>query len=180
MSGRPSVLKANETAVLSLTFYGANDTDCIAAYAVTNSAITSESTLRLAGLGLGVAPVSGWELVSGGGVCELRSVITAASGVYSVDVQSANNFVTSAAINGATTVNLSNLANIPSGYLWRGVLSFTYTSGVVSWFTGNTGYTVKWDGDSAPTLTANEVETVVISVVGGGTTIEVAALKGRS
>lgn len=180
LSGRPSVLKANETAVLSLTFYGANDTDCIAAYAVTNSAITSASTLQLAGLGLGVAPVSGWEMVSGGGVCELRSVITVASGVYSVDVQSANNFVTSAAINGATTVNLSNLANIPTGYLWRGVLSFTYTSGVVSWFTGNTGYTVKWDGGSAPTLTANEVETVVISVVGGGNTIEVAALKGRA
>ena len=115
-----------------------------------------------------------------GSAVERRSSITAASGVYSVDVQSANNFVTSAAINGATTINLSNLASIPTGYLWRGVLSFTYTSGVVSWFTGNAGYTVKWDGGSAPTLTANEVETVVISVVGGGNTIEVAALKGRA
>ena len=180
LSGRPSVLKANETAVLSLTFYGANDTDCVAAYAVTNSAITSESTLQLAGLGLGVAPVSGWELVSGGGMCELRSVVTAASGIYTLDVTAANEFVTAAAIAGTTAINLSNLASIPTGYLWRGVLSFTYTSGVVSWFTGNTGYTVKWDGGTAMTLTANETEKVVIEVVGGTTTIEIAPLKGRA
>ena len=111
---------------------------------------------------------------------QVRQTVTVSSGVYTLNATAANEFVTAAAIAGATTINLSNLASIPTGYLWRGVLSFTYTSGVVSWFTGNTGYTVKWDGGSAPTLTANEVETVVISVMGGGTTIEVAALKGRS
>jgi hypothetical protein len=60
------------------------------------------------------------------------------------------------------------------------VLSFSYTSGTISWFTGNAGYTVKWDGGTAMTPTANDVEKVVIEVVGGGTTIEVAPLKGRA
>jgi hypothetical protein len=39
---------------------------------------------------------------------------------------------------------------------------------------------VRWDGGSAITPTASEVEKVVIEVVGGSTVIEVAALKGRA
>jgi hypothetical protein len=136
-------------------------------------------TPQFAGLGLGTAAVAGWELTVNGGTCQLRSSVSAVSGVYSLDVQAANEFVTAATINAATTINLSNLNTIPTGYVWRGVLSFAYTSGVVSWFTSNSGYTVKWDGGTAPTLTANETESVVITVVGGGSTIEVAALQGR-
>ena len=200
-------------------------------------------------LGLGTAAVAGWELTMAGGLCQLRQSVTISGSTYTLDVQAANEFVTAAAINGATTINLSNLNTIPNGYVWRGVLSFQYTSGTVTWFpnitmatstsssisgttltvggtvtgtfqvgqtisgtgvtagttitalgtgTGGAGtytvstsqtvsataingnYTVKWDGSSAPTLTANELETVVITVVGGGTTIEVAPLKGRA
>lgn len=142
--------------------------------------LDTSSTPQFAGLGLGTAAVAGWELTVNGGTCQLRSSVSAVSGVYTLDVQAANEFVTAAAINGATTINLSNLNTIPTGYVWRGVLSFAYTSGVVSWFTGNSGYTVKWDGGIAPTLTASETESVVITVVGGGSTIEVAALQGRA
>jgi hypothetical protein len=138
------------------------------------------ATPQFAGLGLGTAAVSGWELVTNGGVVQNRSSLTVSSGTYTVDVTAANEFVTGAAIAGATTINLSNLASIPSGYVWRGVLSFSYTSGTISWFTGNAGYTVKWDGGTAMTPTANDVEKVVIEVVGGGTTIEIAPLKGRA
>ena len=140
----------------------------------------TSSTPQFAGLGLGTAAVSGWELVTNGGVVQNRASLTASSGTYTVDVTAANEFITGAAIAGATTINLSNLASIPSGYVWRGVLSFQYTSGTVTWFTGNTGYTVKWDGGTAPTLTASDLETVVITVVGGGTTIEVTAQQGRA
>ena len=115
-----------------------------------------------------------------GGLCQFRQSVTISGSTYTLDVQAANEFVTAAAINGATTIDLSNLNTIPSGYVWRGVLSFEYTSGTVTWFGGNAGYTVMWDGGSAPTLTASEVETVIITVVGGGTTIEVAALQGRA
>lgn len=138
------------------------------------------STPQFAALGLGTAAVAGWELTVDGGICQRRQSVTAVSSVYTLDVRTANEFVTAAAINGATTINLSNLNTIPAGYVWRGVLTFSYTSGTVTWFGGNTGFTVKWDGGSAPTLTASEVETVIITVVGGGSTIEVAPLKGRA
>jgi hypothetical protein len=108
------------------------------------------------------------------------NTVTISGGIYTLDITASNEFVTAAAINGATTINLSNLASLPAGYRWRGVFSFSYTSGVISWFSGNAGYTVKWDGGFAPTPTAGETETVVIAVTGGGTTIEVTALHGRA
>lgn len=109
----------------------------------------------------------------------LRQTVTAVSSTYTLDTAVANEFVTSAAIAGNVTINLANLASIPSGYVWRGVLRFSYTSGTITWFSGNTGYTVKWDGGSAMTPTASDQEGVIIEVVGGGTVIEVAALRGR-
>jgi hypothetical protein len=115
-----------------------------------------------------------------GGIFQLVNTVTISGGIYTLDITASNEFVTAAAINGATTINLSNLANLPTGYRWRGVFSFSYTSGVISWFSGNAGYTVKWDGGSAPTPTAGETETVVIAVTGGGTTIEVTAQQGRA
>jgi hypothetical protein len=196
-------------------------------------------------LGLGTSSVTGWELTLGGATCQLRVVQPLLSNIYQLDVTSANEFVGATAVNGTVTVNLTNLILIPSGYVWRGVFSFPFTSGSVNWFpsitmatsssssisgstltiggsttgtfqigqtisgTGvaantvitagsgtsftispaatqnisgaaiNGNYTVKWDGSSAPLLTSGEVETVVISVIGGTPFIEVAALRGR-
>jgi hypothetical protein len=213
------------------------------------NALTSSSTPQFTGLGLGTAAVSGWELVTNGGMVQNRASLTASSGIYTLDVTAANEFVTGAAIAGATTITLSNLSTIPSEYIWRGVLSFSYTSGTITWFptisiatstassisgttltvggtvtgtfqvgqtlsgtgvtanttitalgtgTGGTGtytvstsqtvsstaingnYTQKWDGGTAITPTASEVEKVVIEVVGGTPFIEIAALKGRA
>jgi hypothetical protein len=107
------------------------------------------------------------------------TTVVASSGVYTLSATAANEFVTSAAIAGATTINLSNLTSIPSGTVWRAVLSFAYTSGVINWFPGNSTYTVKWDGNTAIVPTAGETETVIITVVGGINVIEVAPLKGR-
>jgi hypothetical protein len=124
--------------------------------------------------------------VTNGGVVQNRATLTAASNVYTLDVTAANEFLAGASISGAITVNLSNLASIPTGYVWRGVFTFPVaaTAGTITWFTANTGgtpaYTVKWDGGSAMTLTASETEKVVIEVVGGTTTIEIAPLKGRT
>ncbi len=115
-----------------------------------------------------------------GSIIQNRVTLTAVSSTYTLDVQAGNEFLTAAAINGATTINLDNLASIPTGYVWRGVLTFSYTSGTISWFAGNSGYTVKWDGGSAMTPTASDVEKVVIEVVGGTQTIEIAPLKGRA
>lgn len=150
------------------------------ATARTNLELGTTNAPQFARLGLGVAPSADLELSIGGAVVQLRQVITAASGVYTIDVTAANGFITAAAIAGATTINLSNLDKIPTNYSWYCVLRFSYTSGTITWFSGNTGYTVKWDGGSAITPTASDQEGVVIEVVGGSTIIEVAALRGRA
>lgn len=136
--------------------------------------------VQLDSLGIGVAPISGVELALNGSTFAVRSSVTAVSSVYTLDIRAANEFVTDAAIAGNVTINLSNLNVLPSGYTWRGVLRFAYTSGTVSWFTGNSGYTVKWDGGTAVTLNGGQTEAVVIDVVGGSTIIEVVALRGRA
>ena len=115
-----------------------------------------------------------------GAACRLRSTVTAVSNVYTLNVQAANEFVTAATINAATTVNLSNLNLIPTGYVWEGIFRFQYTSGTITWFSGNSGYTVKWDGNQAILPTNGEVETLIIRVVGGSTIIDVATLVGRT
>lgn len=141
-------------------------------------ALGTSSTPQFAGLGLGTAAVAGWELTVDGGICQRRQSVTAVSSVYTLDVQTANEFVTAAAINGAVTITLSNLSTIPNGYVWRGVLSFQFNGGSVAWSTS--GYTVKWDGGTPLVPTVGELETVVITVVGGGTTIEISSLFGRA
>ena len=109
-----------------------------------------------------------------------RQTLTASSGVITIDVTAGQAFITSAAINGATTINLANLANLPTNGVWWAVFRYAYTSGAINWFAGNSGYSVKWDGGSAPTPNPGEQEAVVIEVTGGSTVIEVTPLLGRS
>jgi hypothetical protein len=81
-------------------------------------------------------------------------------------------------INGAVTINLSNLASLPSGYRWTGVLDFAYTSGTISWFTGNAGFTTRWDRNAVLVPNPGETESVIIRVIGGRSVIRVASLGG--
>jgi len=144
----------------------------------------TSNTPQFAGLGLGIAAASGWELTANGGVVQNRSTVSVSGSTYTMDVQAANEFVTPT-ISTAVTINLTNLENIPTGYVWRGVLTLSYTGGTISWFSGNSTYFVRWDGGSAivptvPVAGGTEVEKVVIEVVGGRTIIDVAALSGRA
>lgn len=235
--------------VLAGPVSGAAAAPTFRALAAGDVSLGTASTPQFAALGLGVAPASGFELTLGGSTIQLVSTVTASSGVYTLDVTAANEFVTAAAIAGATTINLSSLSSLPAGYRWRGVFSFAYTSGTVTWFpaiaiatstassisgttltvggtvtgtfqvgqtlsgtgvtanttitalgtgTGGAGtytvstsqtvsstaingnYTVEWDGNTAPQLTASELETVVVTVTGGIPMIEVTAQQGRA
>jgi hypothetical protein len=134
------------------------------------------STPQFGGLGLGVPPATGWILTQNGATVVNRVVVTPATGTYTLDVLLGSEFQTSSAINGATTVNLDNLGEIPAGYLWKGVLTFSYTSGAISWFTGNTGYSVVWTGGSALTPVASASHKVLIEIVGGTSVIEATTL----
>jgi hypothetical protein len=148
-------------------------------YVAISTSLGTSSTPEFASLGLGTPAVAGWRLTMNGAACSLVATVTAASNVYTLDVRSSNEFVTAAPIAAATTINLSNLNTIPTGYAWEGVFRFEYTGGTIAWFTGNSGYTVRWDGNVAMTPTDNEVETVIIRVVGGVSIIDIAALMGR-
>jgi hypothetical protein len=134
------------------------------------------STPQFTNLGLGTAAVSGWELTVVGGMVQRRELISPVSGVYTIDVTSGNEFYLDNPINGATTINLSNLSNIPNSYRWTGVLEFTYTSGAISWFTGNSGWTVSWKTPTktAKVPTSGNVEEFVIRVIGSSFRIVVA------
>jgi len=170
--------RANHTGTQALSTISGAGT--MAAQAANNVAITGGA---ISGVTLGSANVS----FTGGSVSgvtygtqySIRTTITASAGTYTLNATLGNEFVTSAAIAGATTVNLSNLTSIPTGTVWRCVFSFAYTSGAINWFPGNTGYTVRWDGDTAIIPTPNETETLIITVVGGGTVIDVSYLYGR-
>ena len=132
-------------------------------------------------IGIGVAPATGFGMTLGlGAIQRVRTITgTVFSGIttYTIDVLQGNEFVANSPIATATAINLSNANAIPVGYVWRGVFSCTYTSGVISWFTG---FTIKWDGNAPPFLTTGEVETFVITVVGGSSVVEIASLRGRS
>lgn len=134
------------------------------------------NTAQFTGVGFGVAPAPGWGQTIGGGVVQRVRTVTAVSNTYSLDVLLGNEFTAAAAIAGNTSITIANSSQIPSGYVWRCVFSFVYTSGTVTWFSGST---VKWDGGVAPTLTVNDTETFVISITGGTSVIEVAPLRGR-
>jgi hypothetical protein len=121
--------------------------------------------------------VSGRLILSGSALQQVLT-ISPSAGVYTIDVLAGNEFETSAAINGATTVNLANLGSLPNGYRWTGVLDFAYTSGTISWFTGNAGFTARWDRNTTLVPTAGETESVIIRVIGGRSVIRIAALGG--
>jgi hypothetical protein len=97
--------------------------------------------------------------------------VNAVSDVYTLDIAEANDFAAGAAIAADTTINLSNLNLLQSGRIWRGSFRFTYTSGAISWFTGNTGYTVTWYGVNPPTLTAGQSVAIDLLFIGGTTSI---------
>lgn len=105
-----------------------------------------------------------------GSAYSLHQSIAAVSGTYTLDATAANEFTASAAVAGNITITASNLSNIPSGYVWRSVFRFAYTSGAIT-FAAPAGFTAKAPV-STPTLTAGRTYDVIARVLGGGTVID--------
>lgn len=94
-----------------------------------------------------------------------------------------------AAINGATTIELTNIADLTvSGFVVDYVeveIDFRWTSGIVT--VAASGFSVIYDGNTAATLTAGEIETFIcrITPAVAGTpystaTVYVAPMRGRA
>lgn len=103
-------------------------------------------------------------------VYSLHATISAVSNTYTLDAAAANEMTASAAVAANTTITVSNLSTIPSGYVWRCVFRFSYTSGAIT-FAAPAGFTAKAP-ITAPTLTAGRTYDIIARVLGGGTVVD--------
>jgi hypothetical protein len=122
--------------------------------------------VQLAGLGAGVPPKPGYSIAMGSGVLPRAQVVTAVGSTYTCDIRAANRFMLGAAIAGNTTIAFFNVADLAvAGGFAEYVeveVDFFYTSGIIT--ISAAGFTTKWDGNTAATLTASEFETLVVRI----------------
>ena len=116
-------------------------------------------------------------------------VVTAVGSTYTCDIRAANRFMLGAAIAGNTTIAFSNVADLAvAGGFAEYVeveVDFRYTSGVVT--ISAAGFTTTWDGNTAATPTAGEIETLIVRITPAiastpfsTATIYVAPMRGRT
>jgi hypothetical protein len=150
---------------------------------------TTPSTGRFTSVGLGgVAPRTGYAAVLGSNVLPRAQIVTVSGSTYTCDIRAASRFILAAAIVGNTTIAFSNVADLAvAGGFAEYVeveVDFRYTSGVIT--ISAAGFTTTWDGNTAATPTAGEIETLIIRITPAiaGTpfsiaTVYVAPMAGR-
>jgi hypothetical protein len=145
--------------------------------------------VQLAGLGAGVSPKPGYSVALGSGVLPRAQVIAVVGSTYTCDIRAASRFLLSAAIAGNTTIAFSNVADLAvtstTAEYVEVEVDFFYTSGIIT--ISAAGFTTKWDGNTAATLTASEFETLVVRITPAVTgtpfstaTVYVAPMRGRT
>jgi hypothetical protein len=128
---------------------------------------SAPSTGRFSRLGVGGVPSrTGYSIALGSGVLPRAQVVTAVGSTYTCDIRAANRFMLGAAIAGNTTIAFSNVADlaVASGFAEyvEVEVDFFYTSGIIT--ISAAGFTTKWDGNTAATLTVSEFETLVVRI----------------
>jgi hypothetical protein len=145
--------------------------------------------VQLAGLGAGVSPKPGYSVALGSGVLPRAQVVTAVGSTYTCDIRAANRFMLGAAIAGNTTIAFSGVADlaVAGGFVEyvEVEVDFRYTSGVIT--ISAAGFTTTWDGNTAATPTAGEIETLIVRITPAVTgtpfttpTVYVAPMRGRT
>lgn len=116
-------------------------------------------------------------------------VVTASGSTYTCDIRLTNRFILAAAINGNTTIEFANLGDLQVALPWVDYVEFEvdfrYTSGIIT-LTG-AGFATTWDGNTAATPTAGEIETLIVRITPAvsGTplntaTVYIAPMRGRT
>jgi len=116
------------------------------------------------GLG-GAAPRTGYAATLGAAVISKALIVNAVGSTYSCDIRAASRFMLAAAITGATTIELTNADLTVVGAVVDYVeieIDFRWTSGIVT--VAASGFTVIYDGNTAPTLTSGEIETLICRI----------------
>lgn len=150
---------------------------------------TTPSTGRFTEVGLGVPPRTGYAAALGSNVLSRAQIVTLVGSTYACDIRAANRFILSPAIAGNVTIEFSNFLGLvaTSGFVEyvEVEIDFRYTSGVITILAP--GFTTTWDGNTAATPTAGEIETLIVRITPGvaGTpfttpTVYVAPMRGRA
>jgi hypothetical protein len=151
---------------------------------------TTPSTGQFTGVGLGgVAPRTGYAAVLGSNVLPRAQIVTVVGSTYTCDIRAANRFMLAAAIAENTTIAFSNVGDLAvAGGFAEYVeveVDFRYTSGVVT--ISAAGFTTTWDGNTAATPTAGEIETLIVRITPAvastpfsTATVYVAPMRGRA
>jgi hypothetical protein len=151
---------------------------------------SSPSTGRFTSVGLGgVAPRTGYAAVLGSNVLPRAQIVTVAGSTYTCDIRAANRFMLAAAIAGNTTIAFSNVADLAVTSTFAEYVEvevdFRYTSGIIT--ISAAGFTTTWDGNSAATPTAGEIETLIVRITPAiastpfsTATVYVAPMRGRT
>jgi hypothetical protein len=148
------------------------------------------STGRFTSVGLGgVAPRTGYAAVLGSNVLSRARIVTVSGSTYTCDIRVANRFMLAAAIAGNTTIAFSNVADLAVTSTFAEYVEvevdFRYTSGIIT--ISAAGFTTTWDGNSAATPTAGEIETLIVRITPAiastpfsTATVYVAPMRGRT
>ena len=128
---------------------------------------STPSTGRFSSVGLGgVASRTGYAAVLGANVIPRAQIVTVVGSTYTCDIRAANRFMLAAAIAGNTTIAFSNVADLAVTSTFAEYVEvevdFRYTSGVIT--ISAAGFTTTWDGNSAATPTAGEIETLIVRI----------------
>jgi hypothetical protein len=128
---------------------------------------TTPDTGQFTGVGLGgVAPRTGYAAVLGSNVLPRAQIVTISGSTYTCDIRAANRFMLAAAIAGNTTIAFSNVADLAVTSTFAEYVEvevdFRYTSGVIT--ISAAGFTTTWDGNTAATPTAGEIETLIVRI----------------
>ena len=138
------------------------------------SYITSDFNAKFTDIVTGGSSNVGLYSLVTGGILE-REEVRATASYSGLDLAYYQHFRWTTAISAdasftADSFDLTNLADLLASsedYSWLGTLTFTYTSGALTFFSGSTGYTVSWENGVTPDFISGQTYVIGVTISGG-------------
>jgi hypothetical protein len=91
--------------------------------------------------------------------------LTINGSTYAINCEAGSEALITSAINSNVTINLANTASVTSGTSYSCTLTFTWTGGAITWFSGNSDFAVL--KQALPTLVSGSTYKAVIQIMEG-------------
>lgn len=135
------------------------------------SYITSDFSAKFTDVVTGGSGYVGLYSLVTGGILE-REEVRATASYSGLDLAYYQHFrwTTAISANASFTADSTNLADLLASsedYSWLGTLTFTYTSGALTFFSGSTGYTVSWENGVTPDFISGQTYVIGVTISGG-------------